>query len=216
MFNLDKKILVAINNCNSAFFDDFFSIYSGKYIWLLTAAAIIFVIFKTQKIREVWAVAIAVALVILLADQISSSLIKPLVCRLRPCAEPSLNGLLNIVCNHCGGWSFPSSHAANGFAFASFTALLFKNRLYSLTIFLWATLTAYSRIYLAMHYPLDILCGIMLGLAVGIFVYYLLEKFMPNCTLRPIGNKFAVIIVSVFVFTLVAMSIFHSQMLILA
>jgi len=216
LISLDKELLIFLNNCNSAFFDDFFFIYSGKFAWLLTAAAIIYVIIKTQK-SDCWIIFLGLVLLILLSDQISSTLIKPLVERLRPTREPTLEGLVHIVHNYRGGgFGFVSSHAANGFAFAVFTSLLFKNRLYSAVIFLWAILTGYSRIYLAVHYPLDVLCGAILGICCGLAVYYLVRWYRPICCKRKISRRNSQIIAVIFFATIAAMAIWHNKLLFLA
>ncbi|MDR1544861.1 MAG: phosphatase PAP2 family protein [Prevotellaceae bacterium] len=216
ILNIDQEILIRINSCYSVFFDDFFYIYSGKLAWILTAAAIIFVIVKTQK-KDFWIPLLSIVLLIALSDQISSGLLKPLFERPRPSREPLLDGLVHIVHNHRGGgFSFPSSHATNGFAFAVFTALLFKNRLYSCIIFFWASITAYSRMYLAMHYPLDILGGIIVGITVGFGVFYLLKWIFPKCCKKPIENKYSSFIATVFLLTLTAISLWHSKLLFLA
>lgn len=215
LISLDKELLVFLNNCNSAFCDDFFYIFSGRFIWLLTAAAIIFVIIKTQK-SDCWVILLGIVLLILLSDQISSGLIKPLVQRLRPTREPTLEGLVHIVHNYrAGGFSFVSSHATNGFAFAVFTSLLFRNRLYSAVIFFWAILTAYSRIYLGVHYPLDVLCGTILGIGCGFLVYYLVRWFRPICCKRKISCKNLLIIIAVFLATIISIAIFHTNLLFL-
>ena len=216
LISLDRELLVFLNNCNSAFFDDFFYIYSGKFAWFLTAAAIIYVIIRTQK-KDCWVVLLGVVLLILLSDQTSSGLIKPLVERLRPTREPTLEGMLNIVHNYRGGgFSFPSGHATNAFAFAVFTSLLFKSRIYSATIFVWAIFTAYSRIYLGVHYPLDVLCGSILGIGCGFAVYYLVRWFRPICCKRKISCKNSLIITAVFLTTIAIISIWHNKLLFLA
>ena len=215
LISLDKELLIFLNNCNSAFFDDFFYIFTGKIVWLLTAAAIIYVILKTQK-SDWWVILVGLVLLILLSDQISSTLIKPLVERLRPTREPTLDGLVHLVHNYRGGgFSFISSHAANGFAFAVFTSLLFKNRLYSTIIFLWAILTAYSRIYLGLHYPLDVFCGSILGISIGFAVFYLVRWYRPICCKRKISRRNSLIIATVFFVTIAIISIWHNKLLFL-
>lgn len=216
LISFDKELLVLLNNWNSPFFDDFFYIFSGQLVWLLTAAAIIYVIVKTQK-DNWWVIFLGLVLLILLSDQISSTLIKPLFERLRPTHEPTLDGLVHIVHNHrVGGFSFVSSHAANSFAFAVFTALLFKSRFYSAMILLWAFFTGYSRIYLGVHYPLDVLVGTILGICIGYAVYALVRWYRPICCKRKISSKNSLIIATVFFATIAAISVWHSKLLFLA
>lgn len=102
--------------------------------------------------------------------QVCATLIRPEVCRLRPSnpANP-LSEMVHIVGGYRGGsYGFPSCHAANSFALASFLILLFANRKLSLFIFAWAVLNSYSRVYLGVHYPGDLLVGAIIGTAAGL------------------------------------------------
>ena len=124
-----------------------------------------------------------IALCILLADQLSSSLLKPLVARLRPTHNPEISDLIHTVRGYRGGlYGFVSSHAANAFAFAVFTSLVIRNRYYALTIALWAVLSAYSRIYLGVHYVGDVVCGAILGVLVALVVYRVFRSFRKIST----------------------------------
>lgn len=110
-----------------------------------------------------------------ISDQLSSAVLKPLVGRLRPCHDPMFIDTLNLLV-HCGaGKSFPSSHAANSFAAVSFFA--FAPAYYShrsqkyilrISLFLFATIVALSRVFVGVHFPADILVGAMLGSAIGL------------------------------------------------
>jgi undecaprenyl-diphosphatase len=108
-----------------------------------------------------------------LADQISV-LIKNLVLRLRPCHEPSLEGLVHLVKGECGGmYSFVSSHATNSFNVALISLLFIRKRWFTISIILWASVVGYSRIYLGVHYPGDVICGSLLGALIGWSIYSL-------------------------------------------
>ena len=136
--------------------------------------AILWLVFKNNKVEMSLSIVVFVALTVLLADQISATLIKPLVGRLRPTHEPSLVGQIQIVRGYVGGlYSFPSSHAANTFAVATFLSLLVHYWRMTMLCFLWAVMCSYSRVYLGVHYPSDILCGAVLGVLTGALTYYL-------------------------------------------
>ena len=213
--SIDKAILLEIHRWHTPFGDDFFYIFSGQKVWLITALAIVYAIIRSYR-KESWVVFLAIAVLITLSDQLSSGLIKPLVERLRPTHEPSLEGLLCIV-HDCreGGYSFVSSHAANSLAFATFSILLFKNRLYGWVIASWSILTGFSRMYLGVHYPFDVVCGTILGIGVGFLVYFLLKKLRPSCTQTAIPQREAVTIVIVLAITIISMVIWHKSLIVL-
>jgi undecaprenyl-diphosphatase len=171
LIQLDKEIFLYLNGFHSGFWDNFFWVYTSTTIWIPLYIVIAYVIIKRMGISGIWAI-IAIGLTITLCDQVSSSFFKPFFERLRPSREPSLEGLVHLVNNRRGGqFGFISSHAANSFGLAIFTTLLFRKSFFTVFIFMWAILNSYSRIYLGVHYPGDILVGLLLGLLSGWLVY---------------------------------------------
>jgi undecaprenyl-diphosphatase len=117
-------------------------------------------------------------LVVTLADQTSVHLFKNVFERLRPCHNPEIRELIHLAASKCyGKFGFVSSHAANSFGVAVFLALAFKTRWFSWFILAWALLVSYSRIYLGVHYPADIIVGGLLGAVCGYAVWNLLYGF---------------------------------------
>ena len=174
----DAQGVLALNRLHTPALDRLAWLLSDTMVWVPAAAVFLYVLIKNKRSAAV-PVLLALALMIVFADQISSSFIKPLVGRLRPTRNMELIPFLDIVSGYRGGrFGFLSSHAANVFAFAVFTALLFRSRPYSGFIYLWALLIALSRVYLAVHYPLDVLAGICLGVLSGILFYRLLSLFL--------------------------------------
>ncbi len=104
-----------------------------------------------------------------LADYISASVIKPYVGRLRPCNTPELQRYIHLLVECGAGKSFPSSHASNHFAFATFIAATLGRAYPGIRkwVFLWASLVAYSQVYVGVHFPMDVLCGAGLGILIG-------------------------------------------------
>lgn len=151
---IDSQVFLALNGLHAPYFDAFMKLFTGKWIWVPMYAAVL----------------VCVALAITIADQVCATLIRPEVCRLRPSnPENPLSEMVHIVGGYQGGsYGFPSCHAANSFALASFLTLLFANRKLSLFIFAWAVLNSYSRVYLGVHYPGDLLVGAIIGTAAGL------------------------------------------------
>lgn len=167
---IDTQVFLALNGLHAPYFDVFMKLFTGKWIWVPMYAAVLFAVVRNYRWRQTLAVLVCVALAITIADQVCATLIRPEVCRLRPSnPENPLSEMVHIVGGYRGGsYGFPSCHAANSFALASFLTLLFANRKLSLFIFAWAVLNSYSRVYLGVHYPGDLLVGAIIGTAVGL------------------------------------------------
>lgn len=178
--HLDKQLLLAMNNDYSNFWDGIMFGFSEKLTWIPLYIAIIFVMVRVWKKESIWLIA-ALILSIVLADQIASGVIKNLVERLRPSQDPSLAGQVVLVRGMKSGlYGFVSSHAANSFALALLSSLFLRNRFYTISIFVWAVINSYSRIYLGVHYPGDILGGAIVGLTIALLIYWLLKRIRPS------------------------------------
>ncbi len=175
----DTNLFLFLNGLHSSFFDEFMYVFSQKLTWIPLYISVLYIVIKYWKSKSIWII-IALVLCIVISDQVSSTIIKDLVQRPRPSHAENLKGLVHLVYNYGGGrFGFVSSHAANSFGFALLSSLLFKKRIYTIAIFGWAILTAYSRIYLGVHYPLDVFGGILVGSLAAIFCFWALRKFRP-------------------------------------
>jgi undecaprenyl-diphosphatase len=156
-------------------------------------------------------------LCIVVSDQVSSDILKNLVKRLRPSHVENLRGLVHLVNGYSGGnYGFASSHAANAIGFATISSLVLNKRIYTYSIFTWAIITAYSRIYLGVHYPLDVFGGIIVGVLAAFGCYWLIHKFRPGLIQPNVNDSIEkqVIIVPVLVLYIsylgiILFSIFH-------
>ena len=152
-------------------------LYSGKAVWLPLAAFILIVLLYKKKWRESILILLAIVLVVTFCDQFASHVCKPIFTRFRPTHHPDFMDQVKTVFDYRGGkYGFISSHAANAFGFATFMSLLFRYRLFTWTIFLWAALTAYTRVYLGVHFISDIVPGAIAGVFFGWLVYWLYVK----------------------------------------
>lgn len=168
----DKQAIVFLNGFHADALDPVIFYATRTDFWIPLYALLIYLIFRNYG-KQGWFVMAGVALSILLTDQITSGLMKPYFERLRPSQNPELEGVLHLVNGYRGGlYGFASSHAANTMGIAMFIYLLFRDRYRFIGwMFGWAAFMCYTRIYLGVHYPGDILTGIVIGLLSGLVAY---------------------------------------------
>lgn len=210
----DIAIFTFFNSCHNQYFDYFMWLISSKLTWLPMYIAIAVLLF-TKNWKQAILILIITALCITIADQVSSGFIKHAVERFRPSHNEALNSTIHIVNGYRGGnYGFVSSHAANTFGFIFLFSLLFKSKYFAAIGFTWAVLVSYSRLYLGVHYPGDLLGGMCVGLFAGWISYLIYQKigtlkFMNNALEEPFSGKIIMfsgvaIIVNVLIITLSA------------
>jgi len=172
---LDQQLFLYINSFNSPFWDKIMYVISGTLIWIPLYLAILIHLGIKHK-RKILLILFFIIIGITLSDRGSVLLFKDVFQRLRPCHEPALEGLVHIVRDRCGGmYGFVSSHATNCFYAAVISGLFVRKRWFSISMICWAAIVSYSRIYLGVHYPGDIICGAALGTFIGWGVFKLYE-----------------------------------------
>ena len=179
----ERDMFFMLNGSDSPFLDRFMWLFSGKAVWLPLAAFILIVLLYKKKWKESILILLGIVLVVTLCDQFASHVCKPIFTRFRPTHHPDFMDQVKTVFDYRGGrYGFISSHAANAFGFATYMSLLFRYRLFTWTIFLWAALTAYTRVYLGVHFISDIVPGAIAGVFFGWLVYWLYVKVHPVVT----------------------------------
>lgn len=169
---IDQQALVAINSWNAPYFDQLMWLVTSKASWALILVAVLLTLRRDK--HQAMMLIVAIVLTILISDQISSGLIKHSVMRLRPSHNSDLLPSLHLVNGYVGGlYGFTSSHAANSFSVALLMSLIYRHRYVMFALMLWAVMQCYSRMYLGVHYPGDIIGGTLVGLLVGWLVYRL-------------------------------------------
>ena len=165
---IDENLLLYLNAQHNLFFDQLMWLFSNKFFWIPLYAWFLWLMYKKYP-KHYWTVIVTIVLMVVASDQLCN-LAKENVMRLRPSQEPNLHALVHIVNDYRGGmYGFYSGHASNAFAVAFFMIMaLAGERKYLIPICLaYAVLTAYSRIYLGVHYPGDILTGAIIGTLLG-------------------------------------------------
>jgi undecaprenyl-diphosphatase len=175
LLQYDTELFLYLNNLGNSSWDGFWMAYTTKIYWTPFYALLLYLMYKQWGNKPILITVAIVALMILFTDQITN-LFKYGFERPRPCHVEALINKMRIVRDGCGGrFGFFSGHASNSMAVAIFVGLMLKNR-YKYLIYIlvvWAMVMGYSRIYVGVHYPLDVLCGMLFGSLSGFFFYKL-------------------------------------------
>ena len=177
LIGYDQKLFLALNGMHAPLFDFIMYWLSNKLIWIPLYVWLLYHMLILNRANS-WLIILSVALLITLTDQVSVQLFKETFQRLRPCHEPALEGLVRILNGHCGGsYGFVSSHACNTAGVAVFSGMLLRNRFRWLlpAMISWSLLISYSRIYLGVHYPGDVVAGFLVGAIIGFLIYRLFK-----------------------------------------
>lgn len=172
----DTEAFLFLNRLHTPVMDIAMYWITDRFFWFPFYALIIYFLIKKFKWQGLWMV-ITIVVTVIIADKVASGLFKPYFARYRPCHEGAIQQLVHVV-NGCGGqYGFVSSHSANTFAFAMLMWLLLKETVsYIYYLFFWALLVSYSRIYVGVHYPLDLLGGALIGIICAWIMYALYKR----------------------------------------
>ena len=186
LLELDRQLLLWFNGSESQYVDGVAMMLTSPLTWLLFFLALFYMVIRNNdSFLQTGLVVGAVAVCLLFADGLADGIVKPLVARPRPSHEPLLRDMIDLVANHRNTpYGFFSAHAANTMSVAVFLSLLVRNRWFTAIMLSWSLINCWTRMYLGLHYPLDILCGILWGSLVGCGVYYaylrLRSRYKPS------------------------------------
>lgn len=183
MLLIDERLFVFLNALGSDRWDGLWLFVTHKHSWIPLYLAFLYLVYRNFGLKRMLIVFAWVVVMITITDQLSN-LFKVGFERLRPCREEHLRELIRYVAPSCGRYGYFSAHAANSMAFAAFASLLFGRiyRFLTPAVLVWAAAVAYSRIYVGVHYPLDMLTGMIIGGLVGSAIHVLSCRLKPSAT----------------------------------
>lgn len=175
----EENLFFLINGSHSYPVDCIMWVYSGGVVWFPIAIFIVSLLVYKKCWKEWLPILLAITLMFILCDQFSSSICKPYFARLRPTHYPGIEEYVRTLYGYTGGqYGFISGHATNAFGFAALTSLLFRNKHYTILIYIWAFIMAYSRVYLGVHFVSDVFVGAIVGVAIGFLVFALYRLYI--------------------------------------
>ena len=180
ILDFDKQLLLMLNGSESLFLDSMVMTLTTAWTWVPLYISLLIIVIKNSdtSVRILLTIA-AAGLCVLLAGTIDDTIVKPLVGRWRPTRDPEIGLLVDIVDGYRGGdYGFFSAHAANTFSIAIFFSWLVRSRLLTVALVLWSLTNCWTRLYLGVHFPGDILVGLCWGGLVGTGVYFLFYRYL--------------------------------------
>lgn len=176
--SIDRDALLSVNGSDSLYLDRVARVLTTTLTWLpLYISLLVVVVRNNDSFRKVLMIVGAAGLCVLLAGSVDDLIVKPTVARWRPTHDPVIGSLVDVVDGYRGGkYGFFSAHASNTFSIAIFFCWLVRSRLLSTALIIWSLTNCWTRLYLGVHFPGDILVGLTWGFLVGSGVYYLFYR----------------------------------------
>jgi undecaprenyl-diphosphatase len=177
LIQFDKQLLLAVNGSDSLFLDGMVMALTKAATWIPLYLAMFYVVLRNNKVWQLIVLILACAgLCTLFAGSLDDLLVKPTVARWRPTHDPEIGMLVDVVNEYRGGnYGFFSAHASNTFSIAVFFSLLFRHRIVTCFLVAYSFINCWTRLYLGVHYPGDILVGLLWGATVGVCVWMLFK-----------------------------------------
>ena len=173
LLELDKQLLLWFNGSDSLFLDEMMDAFTTTSTWIPLYLSLFYLVIKNNNsMQKILLIVACAGFCLLFAGAFDDLIVKPSVARWRPTHDPQIGPLVDVIKNYRGSeYGFFSAHASNTFSIALFFCLLVRSRLLSFALVSWSLLNCYTRMYLGLHYPSDILCGLLWGTIVGGLVY---------------------------------------------
>lgn len=181
LLQYDTELFLYLNNLGTTAWDGFWMFYTTKFNWIPFYVLLLYLMYKHLDKKTFLLTILVIVLMVSFTDQVTN-LFKNGFKRLRPCHNQDLDGLMRLVKSYCGyKYGYFSGHSSNSMAVAFFVSFMLRKHykyIFVIMIF-WALLMGYSRIYIGVHYPLDVVCGATFGALSG-FMFYKLDKYLQK------------------------------------
>ena len=186
LYAADKTLLMVFNGSHCPYVDRLAVTLTCGYMWIPLYIALLLLVINNHKTVVQISLVIGMALLaIVLSEGMADLIVKPLIARLRPIHDILMQDSVQVVNNYrAEGYSFFSAHASNTMAVAVFFSLLVKDRLFACTLITWALVNCWTRLYLGVHYPSDIIVGVVWGSVSGLFAYTMYNKVKDTRSVR--------------------------------
>lgn len=184
LIEFDKQLLLTVNGSDSIFLDGLVKTLTTATTWIPLYLSLFYMVVKNNDtVQKIALIVLCAGLCILIAGGIDDMFVKPSVARWRPTHDPEIGMLVDVVNGYRGGrYGFFSAHASNTFSIAVFFSLLVRSRLLTCFLFGWSFTNCWTRLYLGVHYPGDILAGLIWGAIVGTCMWLLYKKLTARWT----------------------------------
>lgn len=182
LISLDRQLLLWLNGSGSVYLDGLAWTLTSAVTWVPLYVALLWMVVRNNvSARQILIVVACAVMCVVMAGTVDDEIVKPLVARFRPTHDPVIGQMVDVVHGYRGGsYGFFSAHAANTMSLAVYFSLLARRRWLTCALVVWSLVNCWSRVYLGVHFPGDILCGLLWGGASGALMWWLCEKLLPN------------------------------------
>ena len=181
---LDKELLLLLNGSHSLFLDGLVKTLTTASTWIPLYLALFYLVLKNNdSVQKILFIMACAGACVFIAGSLDDMIVKPMVARWRPTHDPEIGMSVDVVNDYRGGkYGFFSAHASNTFSIAVFFALLIRSRILTVALVTWSLVNCWTRMYLGVHYPGDILCGLLWGGIVGTCVWLFHRRIIGQTT----------------------------------